>query len=64
MPHHGDSPRPRIRGVPLIPELYSAARMFSDQNAARGQEDAEVREALSHCPQCGSDHFTEIRERR
>jgi hypothetical protein len=38
--------------------------MFTDQNAARAQEDAEVREALSRCPQCGSDHFTEIRERR
>lgn len=23
--------------------------------------DAEVREALSHCPQCGSGHFTDYR---
>jgi len=23
--------------------------------------DAEVREALNHCPQCGSGHFTEYR---
>jgi hypothetical protein len=27
-----------------------------------GAESAEVREALSHCPQCGSGQFTEYRK--
>jgi hypothetical protein len=27
-----------------------------------GAESAEVREALSHCPQCGSGKFTEYRK--
>jgi len=31
----------------------------ADQQRAEG--DAEVRQALSHCPQCGSGHFTEYR---
>ncbi len=26
---------------------------------SEAEGDAEVREALSHCPQCGSGHFTD-----
>lgn len=63
MPRHGEGPGPRSSGVPLAPEMYSAARMMSDQMMAGAREDAEVQEALSHCPQCGSGHYTEFRER-
>ena len=44
--------------------MYSAARMMSEQTIACSQEEAEVRDALAHCPSCGSGHFTEFRERR
>jgi hypothetical protein len=27
----------------------------------RDEADTEVKEALSHCPQCGSGHFSEYR---
>ena len=63
MPRHSGNPKPRNRGVP-IGELYAASRLLSTQSVARAQEDAEVREALAHCPQCGSGHFTESREQR
>jgi hypothetical protein len=32
-----------------------------DRDVAHTEDDMEVREALSHCPQCGSGHFTEYR---
>jgi hypothetical protein len=37
--------------------------MLNDQMIASAREDAEVRDALAHCPQCGSGRFTEVRER-
>jgi hypothetical protein len=37
---------------------------LSKQFTAGAQEEAEVRDALAHCPQCGSGHFTEFREQR
>jgi ribosomal protein S27AE len=63
MPGHSESPGAWSKGIPLG-ELYSAARLLSNQTIARGLEDAEVRNALSHCPQCGSGHFIEIRKRQ
>jgi hypothetical protein len=51
-------------GIPLTPELQSAGRLIGQQILAGEQEDTEVREALSHCPQCGSGHFTESRGKR
>jgi hypothetical protein len=39
--------------------VSGSPRWRTDQSDAEG--DAEVREALSHCPQCGSGHFTECR---
>ena len=63
MPLHSGNPRPRSKGIP-IGELYAASRLLSSQSVARSQEGAEVREALAHCPQCGSGDFTESRERR
>jgi len=48
-------------GIELTPHLQSAAHLMGEQAAAAGAADAEVREALSHCPQCGSGHFTEYR---
>jgi ribosomal protein S27AE len=29
-----------------------------DRDVAHTEDDMEVREAMSHCPQCGSGHFT------
>jgi hypothetical protein len=48
-------------GIELTPHLQSAAHLMGEQALAAGSADAEVREALSHCPQCGSGHFTEYR---
>jgi ribosomal protein S27AE len=48
-------------GIELTPHLQSAAHLMGEQALATGAADAEVREALSHCPQCGSGHFTEYR---
>ena len=44
--------------------MYSAARMMRDQIIANARDDAEVRDALCHCPECGAERFTEVRERR
>jgi hypothetical protein len=48
-------------GLELTPHLQSAARLVAEQVVSGAEGDAEVREALSHCPQCGSGHFTEYR---
>jgi hypothetical protein len=48
-------------GIELTPHLQAAAHLMGEQALAAGSADAEVREALSHCPQCGSGHFTEYR---
>ena len=48
-------------GIPLGPESQSAARMIGQQVVSGSVEGGEVREALSHCPQCGSGEFTEHR---
>lgn len=52
--HHGE-------GIELTPHLQSAAHLMGQQALAAGAADAEVREALGHCPQCGSGHFSEYR---
>jgi hypothetical protein len=64
MPHHAGSRSHLTDGIPLTPELQSAARLIGEQIVTGAQEDAEVREALGHCPQCGSGNFTELREKR
>jgi len=46
-------------GIELTPHLQSAAHLLGEQMVSGAEGDAEVREALSHCPQCGSGHFTE-----
>jgi hypothetical protein len=38
--------------------------MLNDQVLVAARQAAEVRDALAHCPQCGSAHFTEFREQR
>jgi ribosomal protein S27AE len=38
--------------------------MLNDQMIVGAHEDAEVRDALAHCPRCGSGRFSEVRERR
>ena len=48
-------------GIELTPHLQSAAHLMGEQALDAGAADAEVREALSHCPQCGSGYFTEYR---
>lgn len=48
-------------GIELTPHLQSAAHLVGEQIVAAGAGDAEVTEALSHCPQCGSGRFTEYR---
>ena len=48
-------------GIELTPHLQSAAHLMGEQAVADAVSDAQVREALSHCPQCGSGHFTEYR---
>jgi hypothetical protein len=57
------NPAPRNKGF-AIGELYSASRLLSNQFRAGAREEADVRDAFAHCPQCGSGHFTELRERR
>jgi hypothetical protein len=37
---------------------------LSKQFTAGAQEEAEVRDALADCPQCGSGQFAEFREQR
>jgi hypothetical protein len=64
MPRHVGNPAPRNKGVAAVGELYSAARLLSKQFTAGAQEEAEVRDALAHCPQCGSGQFAEFREQR
>ena len=51
-------------GIELTPHLQSAAHLIGEQIMTGAEEDAEVRSALSHCPQCGSGHFTEYRAYR
>jgi hypothetical protein len=51
-------------GIPLTAELQSAAHLIGEQIVTGAEEDVEVREALAHCPQCGSGHFTESRVSR
>jgi hypothetical protein len=48
-------------GIELTPHLQSAAHLVGEQIMSGAEGDAEVREALSHCPQCGSGHFTDYR---
>jgi hypothetical protein len=64
MPRHVGNPPPQNKGGAAVGELYSAARLLSKQCTAGAQEEVEVRDALAHCPQCGSGHFTEAREQR
>ena len=41
--------------------MQSAAHLIGEQIISGAEWDAEVRAALSHCPQCGSGRFTEYR---
>ena len=50
-----------MTGIELTPHLQSAAHLMSEQVMSSAEDDIEVREALSHCPQRGSGHFTEYR---
>jgi hypothetical protein len=49
-------------GIELTPHLQSAAHLIGEQVASAAAGDVEVREAFSHCAQCGSGHYTEYRE--
>ena len=53
-----------FEGIPLGPETQSVAILISQQIASEARDDAEVRQALSHCPQCGSNEFKEYRADR
>lgn len=58
MPHK--KPRAHFsEAIELTPHLQSAAHLVGEQIMSEAEGDAEVREALSHCPQCGSGHFTD-----
>ena len=60
MPHKG--PHAHFsEGIELTPHLQSAAYLIGEQTMSDAEGDAEVKEALSHSPQCGSGHFTEYR---
>jgi hypothetical protein len=48
-------------GIELTPHLQSAAHLIGQQVLSAAEDNTEVREALSHCPQCGSGHYTEHR---
>jgi hypothetical protein len=48
-------------GIELTPHLQSAAHLLGEQVVSGAVADAAVSQALSHCPQCGSGHFTEYR---
>lgn len=51
----------RTGGIELTPHLQSAAHLIGEQIMNGAEQDAQVREALGHCPQCGSGRFTEYR---
>ena len=53
-----------IDGPVLRAARYPDIRALQDQVEAASAVDIEVREALAHCPQCGSGHFTEYRAER
>jgi hypothetical protein len=60
MPHK--EPHARFsEGIELTPHLQSAAHLVGEQILIGAEGDAEIKEALSHCPQCGSGHYTEFR---
>ena len=61
MPHSGPWYGHLGEGIELTPHLQAAAHMIGEQVSSAAEEDTEVKEALSHCPQCGSGHFTEYR---
>jgi hypothetical protein len=61
MPAKGRASGHLIDGIELTPHLQSAAGLIGHQIVSEADDDAEVREALSHCPQCGSATFTEYR---
>jgi hypothetical protein len=45
-------------GPDLRVARYPEVRAMRDRDVAHTEDDMEVREAMSHCPQCGSGHFT------
>jgi hypothetical protein len=56
-------------GLPAAPmsplgqssNLHAVAPLIRQQAMSGAAGDAEVKEALSHCPQCGSGHFVQYR---
>jgi hypothetical protein len=48
-------------GIALTPNVQSAAHLIGEQIESARAGDNEVREAFSHCAQCGSGHYTEYR---
>jgi hypothetical protein len=58
----GRPPKPRhFEGSELTAHGQSAASLVGDLREHAPDEDVAVPEALGHCPQCGSGHFTEYR---
>ena len=50
-----------FEGSELTPHGQSAARLMADQIEHATEEDAGAREALGHCPRCGSSRYREYR---
>jgi hypothetical protein len=61
MPNKDHATSHLINGSDLRVARYPDVRAMQDEVEAAAEDDIEVREALAHCPQCGSGHFTEYR---
>ena len=61
LPHKEHARSHLVNGAVLRAARYPDIRVIHDQVEGATGDDIEVREALAHCPQCGSGHFTEYR---
>jgi hypothetical protein len=53
--------------LPFIPQNMTGSlltELVVEQAVASAYQSTDVKFALSHCPQCGSGHFTESRTKR
>jgi hypothetical protein len=48
-------------GIELTPHLQSAAHLIGQQILSAAEQNMEVHQALSHCPQCGSGNYIDYR---
>lgn len=62
LPHKGHAKSNLFEGADLRAYPYQEVRLVREHVAADAEDSIEVREDLSHCPQCGSGHLTKYRE--